>query len=149
MDQIHPLSKIAYKILTYAGGKILTGSTKAGLSLLGVMVYIQQIGSDYRTETIDKKDWHDAMDKITFTRPGYLQNKKVYNIPNDKGGYDYVEVKINRDLTLDRNNAVYISERNTKQLTKAETYQYFSDEKWTPFTVPTKYWDNSWKGVVK
>lgn len=35
--------------------------------------------------------------------------EKVYNIPNRNGGYDYVEVNVNNDLTLDRNNAIFIS----------------------------------------
>ena len=94
---------------------------------------------------VDEKDWHKVMDKYTFTRPGYLQSKKVYNIPNKKGGYDYIEVKIKGDMTLDRDSAIYISEGKTKQLSKSETYQYFTDEYWTPFSVPKKYWDESWK----
>lgn len=148
-EKIHPLSKIAYKVLTYSAGKILTGMTKAGLTLLGMAVYIQQLGSDYRTDEVDQKDWHTLMDTATFTRPGYLQGKKVYNIPNDKGGYDYVEVKINKDLSLDRNNVIYISQGKTRNLTKQETYKYFSDEYWTPINVPTKYWDESWGVITK
>lgn len=89
------------------------------------------------------------MDTITFTRPGYLQNKKIYNIPNQNGGYDYIEVKINSDLTLNRSNAIHISNGKTKQLTKEETYNYFTDEYWSPISMPTQYWDESWKGIVK
>ena len=144
-DQIHPLSKIAYKISTFIAGKVATGATKAVLGLLGSMVFLQQTGVDARNEFIEEKDWHKVMDTITFTRPGYQQNKKVYNIPNNKGGYDYIEVEINSDLSLNRNNAIYISDGQTKKLTKEETYKYFSDENWSPFTVPTKYWDKSWK----
>ena len=33
-----------------------------------------------------------------------------------------------------------------KKLTEDETYQYFSEDYWTPITMPTKYWDKSWKG---
>ena len=44
-------------------------------------------------------------------------------------------------MTLDRNNAIYISKGETKNLTKSETYAYFSDEYWSPFAVPQKYWD--------
>ncbi|MBE6497033.1 MAG: Ig-like domain repeat protein [Methanobrevibacter sp.] len=146
MDQIHPMSKIAYKMLTQAGGKILTGVTKATLGIIGNMVFIQQLGVDYR-ETKDQKDWYKFMDTITFTRPGYLQNKKVYNIPNSKGGYDYLEVKLNSDLSLDRDNAIYISDGKSKKLSRAETYSYFSDEYWSPINVPTKYWDKSWTGM--
>ena len=84
------------------------------------------------------------MDKITFTRPGYLQSKKVYNIPNKNSGYDFIEVKIKSDMSLDRENAIYISNKNTRQLTKEETYEYFSEDYWTPFSMPKKYWDKSW-----
>lgn len=80
---------------------------------------------------------------------GYLQGKKVYNIPNRNGGYDYVEVNVNNDLTLDRNNAIFISAGKTRKLTKEETYQYFDAEHWSPFSMPTKYWDDSWKGIAK
>ena len=146
LNEIHPMSKMAYKTLSFLGGKVMKGITKAGLSILGTMVFIQQTGVDIRTEYFDDKDWHRLMDTVTFTRPGYNQNKKIYNIPNNKGGYDYIEVEINKDLSLNRNNAIYISDGQTKKLTKAETYKYFSDETWTPFNVPTKYWDESWRG---
>lgn len=145
INQIHPLSKILYKISTFIAGKVVPGATKSFLSLLGSMVFIQQMGVDARNEFIDEKDWHMVMDTITFTRPGYQQDKKVYNIPNNKGGYDYIEVEINSDLSLNRNNAIYISDGQTKKLTKSETYMYFSDESWSPFSMPTKYWDKSWK----
>ncbi len=144
LNQIHPMSKMAYKFLTFIGGKVMTGATKATLSILGTMVFIQQTGADIRDEYFEKKDWHSLMDTITFTRPGYNQNKKIYNIPNKNNGYDYIEVEINSDLTLNRNNTIYISNGKTKKLTKDETYKYFSDETWTPFNVPTKYWDKSW-----
>ena len=146
LNEIHPMSKMAYKTLSFLGGKVMKGITKAGLSILGTMVFIQQTGVDIRTEYFDDKDWHRLMDTVTFTRPGYNQNKKIYNIPNNKGGYDYIEVEINKDLSLNRNNAIYISDGQTKKLTKAETYKYFSDETWTPFNVPAKYWDESWRG---
>ena len=127
--------------------KVLTGASAASLSLFTTMALIQTGGTIYRDGVLNEKDWHSAMDKITFTRPGYLQSKKVYNIPNKNGGYDYVEVKIKEDLTLDRNNAIYISNGKTKQLTKSETYQYFCEDYWTPFSMPAKYWDESWKGA--
>lgn len=149
LDQIHPMSKIAYKALTYVGGKVLKGATKVTLSILGTMVFIQQVGVETRNEFFDEKDWHTVMDIFTFTRPGYHQNKKVYNIPNNNGGYDYIEVEINSDLTLNRNKAIYISNGQIKNLTRAETYKYFTEETWTPINVPTKYWDESWKGVIK
>ena len=113
------------------------------------MLLVQTVGTTYRNNIADEKDWYSLMDTATFTRPGYLQNKKIYNIPNKNGGYDYVEVKINSDLTLDRTNAIYISNGKTKKLTKEETYTYFTDDYWTPISMPAKYWDKSWKEILK
>ncbi|WP_406537350.1 Ig-like domain-containing protein [Methanobrevibacter sp.] len=144
-SKIHPLSLIAYSVITAIFKKASSGVTSLGLGLFATMALAQTVGVKYR-DMNDKNDWHELMDKVTFTRPGYLQGKKIYNIPNKKGGTDYIEVKINNDLTLDRNNAIYISNGKTKQLTKQETYKYFCEDIWTPFSMPTKYWDKSWKG---
>lgn len=141
------LSTMAYDTTIYLSKKMDYASITVGIGLVSAMTFIQKIGVQYRS-TIDKKDWHTTMDIITFTRPGYLQNKKVYNIPNGKGGYDYVEVNIKSDMSLDRDNAIYISEGKTKNLTKEETYKYFENDYWDPISLPTKYWDSSWKGVV-
>ena len=123
--------------------KALSGISSVCLGLFSTMVIAQNVGTTYRNKVLDKKEWHKAMDTCTFTRPGYLQGKKVFNIPKD-GGYDYIEVKVNNDLTLDRDNAIYISNGKTKKLTKSETYQYFDEEYCVPINVPTKYWDKSW-----
>lgn len=152
MDKLYPTTILIHKTLAAMLSKkvlVATGSKGAALSIFTSMVLLQEGGTYVRDKMVDKKNWHTAMDVATFTRPGYLQGKKVYNIPNKKGGYDYVEVKIKDDFKLDRNSAVYISNGKTKTLTKKETYQYFSDEYWTPFSMPTKYWDSSWKGVAK
>ena len=127
-------------------GKVLNGASSVALGLFNTMAMVQTAGVTYRNGIVKENDWHRVMDSYTFTRPGYLQGKKVYNIPNKNGGYDYIEVKINDDLSLNRENVKYISNGKTKQLTKQETYQYFSDEYWTPFSMPSKYWDKSWKG---
>jgi hypothetical protein len=111
------------------------------------MVFIQATGTTYREKMVDEKSWHAVMDHITFTRPGYLQSKKIYNIPNKNGGTDYIEVRINDDLSLNRTNAKYISKGQTKVLSEKETYQYFSEDYWTPFSMPAKYWDKSWQEV--
>lgn len=144
-SKIHPLSLIIYSVMTAIVKKASAGVTSSSLGLFATMALIQTVGVKYR-DIADKNDWHELMDKITFTRPGYLQGKKIYNIPNKKGGTDYIEVKINDDLTLDRNNAIYISDGKTKKLTKQETYKYFCEDTWTPFSMPAKYWDKSWKG---
>ena len=145
MSKNHPLSLLIYQGLKNVLGKVLNGASSVGLGLFNTMAIIQTAGVTYRTGIVSEKDWHGTMDTYTFTRSGYLQGKKVYNIPNKNGGYDYLEVKINSDLTLDRNSVKYISHGQTKQLTKQETYQYFTDEYWTPFSMPPKYWDKSWK----
>jgi hypothetical protein len=145
-NKTHPLSVMGYNIAKYILNSGLSGSAAAIHGLVSLMVFIQATGTTYRDKMVEEKDWHNVMDKVTFTRPGYLQSKKIYNIPNKKGGTDYIEVKINDDLSLDRSSAKYISEGKTRQLTKEETYQYFTEDYWTPFSMPTKYWDESWKG---
>lgn len=144
-----PLLKMAHSTAMQLGKHAGVASVTIGIGLVGTMTFIQNIGTEYRTKMVDKKDWHTIMDVATFTRPGYLQNKKIYNIPNNKGGYDYIEVPIKSDLTLDRNNAVYISNGKTRKLTKEETYKYFKNEEWNAISLPTQYWDDSWKGIVK
>ena len=65
---------------------------------------------------VEKKDIHTAYDYITFTRPGYLQNTKIYNMPHEDGSIDYIEIPINKDNSYDRENVKYISEGNVKHL---------------------------------
>lgn len=148
LDKLHPLSVLAYYGIKLVLERTLQGASATITSLFTLMVAIQNVGTMYRDKIVNEEDWHALMDTVTFTRPGYLQGKKVYNIPNNKGGYDYIEVKINGDLSLDRDNAVYISDGSVRKLTKEETYQYFSDEYWTPISLPTQYWDDSWQGIV-
>jgi hypothetical protein len=145
--KIHPLTTIAYNVAKFLLSSTLTGTAALANGLVSIMVFAQATGTTYRDKMVDEKDWHAIMDSITFTRPGYLQSKKIYNIPNEKGGTDYIEVKINSDLSLNRSSAKYISEGKTRQLTEEETYRYFCEDYWTPFSMPTKYWDKSWKGT--
>ncbi len=144
LNKTHPLSVLGYMGIKFLLEKTLKGGSAACIGLLSTMTLIQTGGTMYRDNIVNENEWHKVMDTLTFTRPGYLQAKKIYNIPNKNGGYDYIEVKIKDDLTLDRNNAIYISDGKTKQLTRQETYQYFCDEYWTPFSMPEKYWDKSW-----
>ena len=146
LEKIHPLSVLGYMGIKFVLEKTLSGASSACIGLFSTMTLIQTGGSLYRDHMVNEQEWHKVMDTITFTRPGYLQGKKVYNIPNKNGGYDYIEVKIKNDLTLDRNNAKYISSGKTKKLTRQETYQYFCEDYWTPFSMPEKYWDKSWVG---
>ena len=53
---------------------------------------------------------------------------------------DYIEIPINKDNSYDRENVKYISEGNVKILTKQEAYKYFTEENWSPYNVPQKYW---------
>ena len=149
MNNIQPYSAILYYLGKELLKPLLTGASAAGMEIFSTMLLVQTVGTTYRNNIADEKDWYSLMDTATFTRPGYLQNKKIYNIPNKNGGYDYVEVKINSDLTLDRTNAIYISNGKTKKLTKEETYTYFTDDYWTPISMPAKYWDKSWKEILK
>ena len=148
LNKLHPLSILAYFGVKKLLGTMLSGASSVAFGLFNTMALVQAAGVTYRTGYIDEKDWYAVMDTYTFTRPGYLQGKKVYNIPNEDGGSDYVEVPINPDLTLDRNNVKYICHGNTRLLNKQETYQYFSDDYWSPFSLPTKYWDESWKNII-
>ena len=141
-----PLSQMLYVGVKFVLDKLLTGAPAVCMGLFSTMIIVQNVGTTLRDEVINKKDWHTAMDSCAFTRPGYLQGKKVFNIPNKNGGYDYIEVKIKNDLTLDRNKAVYISNGKTKKLTKSETYEYFDEEYCLPISMPAKYWDKSWNG---
>ena len=146
LNNIHPFSVLTYMGIKYLLEHMLEGAPSACAGLFSAMALIQSGGTMYRNNAVDEKEWHKTMDTLTFTRPGYLQGKKIYNIPNKKGGYDYIEVKINNDLSLNRTNAIYISNGKTKLLSKKETYKYFSEDYWTPFGMPTKYWDESWRG---
>ena len=68
-----------------------------------------------------------------------MEGKKFFNIPKSDGTYDYIEVGINSDGSLNRNNALYIGDGYTKKLSKSETYNYFTEEKWTACNIPRKY----------
>ncbi len=146
IEKAHPLSIMAYQCIKFGLGYILKGTMSLASKIFTTMTVVQTIGTTYKDKMVEEKDWHSLMDKVTFTRPGYFQSKKIYNIPNKKGGYDYIEVKIKEDLSLDRDTAIYISDGKTKNLTNMETYQYFTQDYWTPFSMPEKYWDKSWKG---
>lgn len=141
-------TSIASTTLSLAS-KVATGPMITLSLLVSPMISIQSIGNKIKNDMIAKNDWHYAYDYFTFTRGGYLQGKKIYNIPNMQGGYDYVEVTVNKDNSLNREDALYISNGKTRKLTKKETYSYFEDEYWSPINIPTKYWDESWKGVIK
>lgn len=139
----HSTSKLAIDAIQISRGVIgiiLGGGIAVGIGIIGTMTSIQKLGVYYVDNYVEDNDIHSYYDHVTFTRPGYFQDVKIYNIPKEDGSVDYVQVKINDDNTLDRENTVYISNGNTRTLSKEETYQYFTEEKWEPFSVPKKYW---------
>ena len=150
-ERLYAVTKLAYTLFSTAIKYRLFELTALGSLTFATVVAclnIQDAGVIVRNNE-EEKNWHTLMDIVTFTRPGYLQGKKVYNYPNKNGGYDYIEVPVKSDLTLDRTNAQYISKGKVKQLTKKETYKYFEEETWTPINLPTKYWDKSWNEVLE
>lgn len=146
-NYLYPVTKLIYKAFTSSvtyKAVVLAGASALTYQMVGAFMIVQEGGITVR-DSLDKKHWHTLMDTVTYSRPGYFQAKKIYNIPTKNGKTDYIEVPVKSDMSLDRENAQYISEGNVKKLTKTETYQYFDDEYWTPVNVPTKYWDESWK----
>ena len=143
MNKIHPLTVAAYMVSNLVAGiagKVVTGSLSLGLaSTIGTMMGIHGAGNYIKNKFVDEKDWHWAYEHIAFTRDGYMQGKKFFNIPKDDGTYDFVEVTINSDGSLNRNDALYVADGYTRKLSKSETYQYFTEEKWTSCTIPRKY----------
>ena len=142
-NNIQPLTSLLFKgsMLTKGIiGAIIGGGLSVGLSLIGTASSIQALGVYFCDNYVGDKDLHTAYDLVTFTRPGYLQDTKIYNIPKEDGSTDYIEIPINKDNSLNRENVKYISNGNVKTLTKEETYDYFTEEYWDPFSVPRKYW---------
>ena len=142
-DNLHPITSTALKAAVMGKGiigAILGSGLAVGLGVLGTALGMQSIGVYISDNFVDDKDLHNAYDRFTFTRPGYLQNVKIYNIPHDDGSMDYLEVPINKDNSLNRNDVKYISNGNVRTLSTDETYQYFTEETWDPYNVPQKYW---------
>ena len=146
MNKIHPLSILGYMLGNLGSGvagKLMTSGLTLGLSsTVALIMGIHSAGNYIKNNFIDKKDWHYAYEHVTFTRDGYMQNKKFFNIPKSDGTYDYIEVEINPDGSLNRNNVLYVGDGYTKKLTKSETYNYFTEEKWTSCNIPRKYQKN-------
>ena len=139
----YELGLLAHKSVPYilgTAGVAVRGLTGFTYGLFGFIIKLQDVGATYRLQQ-DPKEWHRLMDTYTFTRSGFFQQKKVYNIPNNNGGYDYIESPIKSDFSLDRDNTLYISNGNVKKLTRNETYKYFSDDYYSPYAMPPKYWN--------
>ena len=143
-DNIHPITTITVKGAILSKGIIGTaigGSFAVCIGIVSIAASIQSIGVYYSQNYVDDEDLYYVYDHFTFTRPGYLQNVKIYNIPRDDGGVDYIEIPINDDDSLDRDNVRYITDGKVINLTREETYDYFTEETWDPFSVPKKYWN--------
>ncbi len=146
INKAHPLSMLGYMVGNIGAGiASKLGASGIGLGLsstVGLIMGVHGAGNFIKNNFVDEKDWHWAYEHVTFTRDGYMQSKKFFNIPKSDGTYDYVEVEINSDGSLNRNNALYVSDGSTKKLTKSETYKYFDEETWTPYNIPYKYQKN-------
>ena len=143
-DNIQPITTMTIKggiILKGIIGATLGGTVSVCLSVLATAVSLQSIGVYYVDNFVADEDVHSMYDHITFTRPGYLQNVKIYNIPRKDGGMDYIQIPINDDNSYDRDHVIFISDGNKRNLTRSETYEYFTEESWSPFNVPQKYWN--------
>ena len=149
----NPQSAIEYGTQLAVGVISIISNIKSSLlittttNIISPMLFIQSIANKFKNELPDS-EWHNAYDHFTFTRGGFLQGKKVFNIPKGNGNFDYVEVSINKDATLNRDDAIYISDGKTRKLTREETYEYFDDSMWfLIINLHPKYWHDSWRSV--
>ena len=145
-NKVTPLLVFGYQAASYTSG-VAGGLAQGGvglgvtsfLSIVGSAIGAQSAAIHVREHFVDKKDWHWAYDWVPLSRNGPLQYKKTFNIPKSDGTTDYIEVKINDDGSLNRDEAYYISPNSIKKLSKKETYKYFSEETWLSGNVPKKY----------
>lgn len=148
MKNLHSTIVMSYKFLTcgiWAASSIIKlEGLAAGFSFIGAVSIIHSTGVYYKDHYIDDEDLYDTYDRLTITRPGYFQDRKIFNIPKSDGSVDYIEVPINNDNSLDRDNAKYISKGSVRKLTRQETYEYFDEEYYTLLNVPEKYLKKSW-----
>ena len=103
------------------------------------MENIRKFDNNLRIKYGDEKNTYYAYKIDGFSKPGYFQDTKVFSIPKNNKETDYVEVHINKDNSLNRSQAKYISKDGVRNLTEKETYQYFDEEYWDPFNIPKKY----------
>ena len=144
INRIHPMISLIYSGISLSAGVIgkLAPSITTGLvSTVGLILQVHTVGNRIKNE-MDKDSWHWAYKHVTFTRDSPLEKKKLFNIPKSDGTYDYIEVEINSDGSLNRNKALYVGDGYSKKLSKSETYNYFTEEKWTSCNIPRKYQKN-------
>ena len=145
-NKVAPLLIFGYQAASYTSGVaggLAQGSIGLGvtsfLSIVGSAIGAQSAAIHVREHFVDKKNWHWAYDWVPLSRNGPLQYKKTFNIPKSDGSIDYIEVTINDDGSLNRDDAYYISPNSVKKLSKKETYKYFSEETWISGNVPKKF----------
>ncbi len=145
LNKAHPLISLFYTFGSLSASvisKIAPSATTGLASTIGLILQVHTVGKIIKNDFMDESSWHWAYKHVTFTRDSPLENKKFFNIPKSDGTYDYIEVEINSDGSLNRNNALYVGDGYTKKLTKSETYKYFTEEKWTSCNIPRKYLKN-------
>ena len=112
----------------------LSSPNQIMLALVSSITNMKILSATYTNGMLAKEYWHSVMDAATFKRLSNVNGKEVFAVAKN-GGSDFVEVNINSDLTLNRNNAVYVSNGNAKSLSSSETYTYFSQDYWAPFEI--------------
>ena len=143
LDNFHDLSKEIYTMVTL--GSSIIGLVAGGpmvllpITVIGLMENIRKFDNNLRIKYGDEKNTYYAYKIDGFSKPGYFQDTKVFSIPKNNKETDYVEVHINKDNSLNRSQAKYISKDGVRNLTEKETYQYFDEEYWDPFNIPKKY----------
>jgi hypothetical protein len=143
LDNIHDITKYLYGALTI--GSTIAGLITGGslyllpITVIGLMETIRKYVNDYRINYVEEKYTYGMYKTIPLSRPSYFQDTKLFSIPKENWETDYVEVPINKDNSLNRDKAKYISKEQVRNLTKKETYQYFDEEYWTPSGIPSKY----------
>ena len=142
-NKANVLSLLAYQGLSI-GSSLASGITVNALTvtsaIIGPMIGLQSMANYAKTHLIDdKKDWYYAYDYVPLSRDSLLQGKKIFNIPKNDGTNDYIEVGIKKDGTLNRDDAYYFTKDQCTKLSESETYNYFTEEKWTGCSIPRKY----------
>jgi hypothetical protein len=142
-NKANVLSLLAYQGLSI-GSSLASGITVNALTvtsaIIGPMIGLQSMANYAKTHLIDdKKDWYYAYDYVPLSRDSPLQGKKIFNIPKNDGTNDYIEVGIKKDGTLNRDDAYYFTKDQCTKLSESETYNYFTEEKWTGCSIPRKY----------
>ena len=142
-NKANVLSFLAYKTLIITSGLaggITVNALTVTAGILAPMIGIHDMANYAKNKLFeDKNDWYYAYDYVPLSRDSPLQGKKIFNIPKNDGTNDYIEVGIKQDGSLNREDAYYFTKGKCTKLSKSETYNYFTEEKWTGCSIPRKY----------